>query len=200
MGSEMNRNRSGTNWLLGVTLIGLGGIFLFDQLLPGFIGGLLWAAAFAVGGLAVYGWSRQNPRQRWALIPAYMAEVIAGVILLSTLRFVPGELTGAFIMFAIIYYWTPPHFWALALIRQKEYRAAGVPMLPVVAGVRGTHRQLVLYSVLLFIIALVPVFLGLLGPVYLALAAFRASNCRSKAGTSSCTMLQSVSSSRPRYP
>jgi protoheme IX farnesyltransferase len=73
-------------------------------------------------------------------------------------------------MFMIVFYWTPPHFWALALLRQKEYAAAGVPMLPVVAGDRETHNQIVLYSVLLTLISLAPVFLGLLGPVYLILA------------------------------
>lgn len=70
-------------------------------------------------------------------------------------------------LFLIVFYWTPPHFWALALMRQKEYRAAGVPMLPVVAGNRETYRQIVLYSLLLLIIGTVPVFLGLLGPIYL---------------------------------
>ena len=74
------------------------------------------------------------------------------------------------IMVAIVFYWTPPHFWALALMRQKEYRAAGVPMLPVIAGERETHRQILLYSVLLLLISALPVFLQLLGPVYLALA------------------------------
>jgi heme o synthase len=70
-------------------------------------------------------------------------------------------------MFAIIFYWTPPHFWALALMRKKEYRAAGVPMLPVVAGDVETYRQIILYSVLLAIVCIVPFFLHLLGPVYL---------------------------------
>ncbi len=74
------------------------------------------------------------------------------------------------IMVLIVFYWTPPHFWALALMRQKEYRAAGVPMLPVVAGERETHRQIVIYSVLLLLISVLPVFLRHLGPVYLALA------------------------------
>jgi len=73
-------------------------------------------------------------------------------------------------LFLIVFYWTPPHFWALALMRQKEYRAAGVPMLPVVAGEKETHRQIVLYSVLLLLICSMPVFLGLLGPVYLLLS------------------------------
>lgn len=70
-------------------------------------------------------------------------------------------------MFLIVFYWTPPHFWALALMRQKEYRAAGVPMLPVVAGDPETRRQIVLYSVLLAVICIVPVFLQMLGMVYL---------------------------------
>lgn len=74
------------------------------------------------------------------------------------------------IMVAIVFYWTPPHFWALALMRQKEYRAAGVPMLPVIAGEREAHRQILLYSVLLLLISVLPVFLQLLGPVYLVLA------------------------------
>jgi protoheme IX farnesyltransferase len=73
-------------------------------------------------------------------------------------------------MFMIVFYWTPPHFWALALMRQKEYGAAGVPMLPVIAGDQETHRQITLYSILLALISIVPVFLGLLGPVYLVAA------------------------------
>ncbi len=74
------------------------------------------------------------------------------------------------LLFLIVFYRTPPHFWALALMRQKEYKAAGVPMLPVVAGDRETHNQIVLYSVLLFIISVLPVFLHLLGPIYLVCA------------------------------
>ncbi len=71
-------------------------------------------------------------------------------------------------LFLIVFYWTPPHFWALALVRQREYRRAGVPMLPVVAGDRETHRQILLYSVLLTIVSTAPAFLRLLGPLYLA--------------------------------
>lgn len=74
------------------------------------------------------------------------------------------------IMFLIVFYWTPPHFWALALMRQKEYRAAGVPMLPVVAGDRETHNQILLYSMLVLLISLAPVALLMLGPVYLMLS------------------------------
>ena len=73
-------------------------------------------------------------------------------------------------MFMIIFFWTPPHFWALALLRQREYRAAGVPMLPVIAGERETHRQILLYTVLMVLVSLAPVFLRLLGPVYFVAA------------------------------
>lgn len=73
-------------------------------------------------------------------------------------------------LFLIIFYWTPPHFWALALIRRDEYCAAGVPMLPVIAGTRETQRQILLYSVLLLLVSIAPVFLRLLGPLYLLLA------------------------------
>jgi protoheme IX farnesyltransferase len=74
------------------------------------------------------------------------------------------------LMFLIVFYWTPPHFWALALRKQQEYRAACIPMLPVIVGDRETHRQIVLYSVLLLLISVAPVLLGLLGPIYLLFA------------------------------
>jgi len=68
---------------------------------------------------------------------------------------VTGNLSvAAFIMFAIVYYWTPPHFWALALLKQGEYGRASVPMLPVVAGESETQRQIFLYTVLLTAVCL----------------------------------------------
>ncbi|MGH2404080.1 MAG: UbiA family prenyltransferase, partial [bacterium] len=72
----------------------------------------------------------------------------------------------ALVMFAIIFLWTPPHFWALALNREDEYRAAGVPMLPVVRGRAETLRQMVLYTVALFAATLGLAALGVLGRVY----------------------------------
>ncbi len=74
------------------------------------------------------------------------------------------------LLFLIVFYWTPPHFWALALLRQREYRAAGVPMLPVIAGERETHKQILLYSVLLALVSLAPALLQLLGPLYFVIA------------------------------
>src|SRR5690348_5973235 len=73
---------------------------------------------------------------------------------------------GGLALFAIIFFWTPPHFWALSLYRAGEYEAAGIPMLPVVAGPRETKRQMLLYTVMLWPATLAPWFLGLAGPLY----------------------------------
>ncbi|GAC1350787.1 MAG: heme o synthase [Ktedonobacteraceae bacterium] len=71
-------------------------------------------------------------------------------------------------LFAIIFFWTPPHFWALALLIQKDYERAGIPMLPVVKGEAETRRQILLYSLLLLPITLVLFVLGTMGYFYLA--------------------------------
>jgi protoheme IX farnesyltransferase len=73
-------------------------------------------------------------------------------------------------LFLIIFLWTPPHFWALALWRRADYAKAGVPMLPVVAGAAETRKQILIYSALLLPVAFLPAFLGFAGPAY-ALAA-----------------------------
>jgi heme o synthase len=73
---------------------------------------------------------------------------------------------GAIALFAIIFFWTPPHFWALSLYSSREYAAAGVPMLPVVAGPRETKKQMLLYTVVLWPVTLAPWLLGLAGPFY----------------------------------
>jgi protoheme IX farnesyltransferase len=75
---------------------------------------------------------------------------------------------GAIALFAIIFFWTPPHFWALSLYRSGEYAAAGVPMLPVVAGPRETKKQMLLYTFVLWPVSLSPWLLGLAGPIYAA--------------------------------
>jgi protoheme IX farnesyltransferase len=78
---------------------------------------------------------------------------------------------NAWLLVAIIFMWTPPHFWALSLFTTEDYAAAGVPMLPVVRGAPHTRLQIVLYSLVLAPLALVPVFTGLGGWLYLAAAA-----------------------------
>src|SRR3984893_18133201 len=75
------------------------------------------------------------------------------------------------VLFLIIFLWTPPHFWALALNRRDEYARAGVPMLPVVAGRAATTRQILVYSALLAAASVLPWALGFAGPIYGAIAA-----------------------------
>jgi protoheme IX farnesyltransferase len=70
------------------------------------------------------------------------------------------------LLFAIIFLWTPPHFWALSLFVRSDYAAAGIPMLPVVAGMPRTRRQIFLYSLPMTGAAVAPSLLGLAGPVY----------------------------------
>jgi protoheme IX farnesyltransferase len=70
-------------------------------------------------------------------------------------------------LFLIIFFWTPPHFWALALYRNEDYTAAGIPMLPVTAGPKRTKREILIYTILLFPLSLLPAFAGIAGPIYL---------------------------------
>src|SRR3954447_5659987 len=73
---------------------------------------------------------------------------------------------AALYLFAIVFYWTPPHFWALSLLMKSEYERVGVPMMPVVHGEKETRRQIVLYTVLLTVLTLLPVVFGFFGAIY----------------------------------
>jgi heme o synthase len=73
----------------------------------------------------------------------------------------------AVILFAIVFFWTPPHFWALSLLMKDEYEKVGVPMLPVVRGEGETRRQILLYSVLLYAVTQLPFCAGGFGTIYL---------------------------------
>ncbi|HEY3888293.1 MAG TPA: heme o synthase [Caulobacteraceae bacterium] len=77
---------------------------------------------------------------------------------------------NAWLLCAIIFFWTPPHFWALSLYTQEDYAKAGVPMLPVVKGAAATRRAILGYSLLIAALGLVPALSGLGGMVYLAFA------------------------------
>jgi len=82
---------------------------------------------------------------------------------------VSGGLSGtALYLFAIVFFWTPAHFWALSLLMKEDYARAGVPMLPVVRGERETRRQILLYSVLLYAVSQLPFCAGAFGATYLA--------------------------------
>ena len=78
----------------------------------------------------------------------------------------------SFVLFLIIFMWTPPHFWALALLRVRDYERAGVPMLPVVKGEDETRRQILIYSLILAPLGCVPAIVGLGGGLYTVAAGF----------------------------
>ncbi|NTW97671.1 MAG: protoheme IX farnesyltransferase [Oscillochloris sp.] len=85
---------------------------------------------------------------------------------------VTGNLSlAAVLLFVIVFYWTPPHFWALALVKQKDYARAGIPMLPVVAGEPETRWQILVYSAMMVALSLLLTPLGAMGGLYLAMAA-----------------------------
>ncbi|HTQ69515.1 MAG TPA: heme o synthase [Solirubrobacteraceae bacterium] len=81
---------------------------------------------------------------------------------------VTGSISGtALLMFFIVFFWTPPHFWSLSLLMKDEYRKVGVPMLPVVRGEDETRRQIALYAALLYVVTQLPFCAGGFGTIYL---------------------------------
>ena len=81
---------------------------------------------------------------------------------------ITGDISAsALVLFLIIFVWTPPHFWALAIKRRQEYAKAAIPVLPVTHGIEFTKLHILLYSVLLFIVSLLPFLIYMSGPVYL---------------------------------
>jgi protoheme IX farnesyltransferase len=84
---------------------------------------------------------------------------------------VTGEVTsGALLLFLIVFVWTPPHFWALAIARLEEYRKVEIPMLPVTHGVPYTRLNILLYSILLLLVTIMPYLIGMSGIIYLLAA------------------------------
>tara|TARA_B100000963_G_C22606867_1_gene662961 strand:- start:1096 stop:1791 length:696 start_codon:yes stop_codon:yes gene_type:complete len=84
-----------------------------------------------------------------------------------------GDITlFPILLFCLIFFWTPPHFWALALYKDIEYSKANVPMLPVVKGKRETKKQILIYSFVLFAVSLLPYYFGFSGHMYVACAIF----------------------------
>ena len=79
------------------------------------------------------------------------------------------------ILFMLIFLWTPPHFWALALVKSEDYKKAGIPMMPNVVGQTATKSQILLYSTLVLICSIAPFFLGYVGYIYFVSALFMSS-------------------------
>jgi protoheme IX farnesyltransferase len=155
-------------------------------------GRLAPAVALAFGiGLAVIAfelfWQLVNPLSAWLALGGLLFYVLIYTVWLkrsSPQNIVIGGAAGAFpplvgwaamtnridlaaiYLFAIIFYWTPPHFWALALIKRGEYARAGVPMMPVVRGERRTKFEMLVYTLMLLPLTLMPVLFGAFGAFY----------------------------------
>jgi heme o synthase len=140
-------------------IVGLGGVALIA------VSSHLLAAGLALGGGLVYVfvytmWLKRSTTQN--IVIGGAAGAFPPLVGWAA---VTGSLSPlAWALFAIIFFWTPPHFWALALVLRRQYSAANVPMLPVVAGEKRTRRSILFYSLLLFGVSLIPV--AWLGPIY----------------------------------
>ncbi len=150
------------------------------------------AFACAVGGLGLWLLHQfVNPLTMWLTLATFVGYAIIYTVLLKPAtpqNIVIGGASGAMppvlgwaavqnevapealILFLIIFAWTPPHFWALALYRTREYARAGLPMLPVTHGPRYTQLMIVLYTLILFAVSLLPYAIRMSGLVYLAAA------------------------------
>ncbi len=148
--------------------------------------GLAYGVALGFIAFAVF-WYQVNPLSAWLALGGLLFYVLVYTVWLkrsSPQNIVIGGAAGAFpplvgwaamtgeidlaaiYLFAIVFYWTPPHFWALALIKQADYARAGIPMLPVVRGEARTKYEMLVYTVILLPLTILPVFFGALGPFY----------------------------------
>ena len=129
------------------------------------------AAALALLGLALYVGVYTLWLKRTSIHNIVIGGSAGAVPPLVGWAAVTGNLSlSAWILFAIIFYWTPPHFWALALMLKRDYAAAGVPMLPVVRGESETKRQILLWTLVMIAVTLLPVVAGTAGALYLIAA------------------------------
>ena len=149
---------------------------------------LLFSAVLCAAGSAVlYLWV--NPLTMWLTFATFVGYAVVYTLLLKPLtsqNIVIGGASGAMplvlgwaamrndvgpealMMFLIIFLWTPPHFWALALYRAEDYRKSGLPMLPITHGPQFTRLQVLLYTLVLFAATLLPFIHGMSGWIYLA--------------------------------
>ena len=148
--------------------------------------GLAFGLALAALAFAVF-WFQVNPLSAWLALGGLLFYVFVYTVWLkrsSPQNIVIGGAAGAFpplvgwaamtggldlaavYLFAIVFYWTPPHFWALALIKQADYARAGIPMMPVVRGEARTKYEMLVYTLILLPLTILPSFFGALGPFY----------------------------------
>jgi protoheme IX farnesyltransferase len=152
---------------------------------------LVFAALLCVAGSALLYWF-VNPLTMWLTFATFVGYAVVYTVVLKPLtpqNIVIGGASGAMppvlgwaamrgevgpqalILCLIIFLWTPPHFWALALYRAEDYRRAGLPMLPVTHGAEFTRLHVFLYTLVLFAATLLPFVAGMSGPIYLVAAA-----------------------------
>jgi len=151
---------------------------------------LAFSTALGAAGGAIL-WFAVNPLTMWLTLATFVGYAVVYTVLLKPLtpqNIVIGGASGAMppvlgwaairgevgpealILCLIIFLWTPPHFWALALYRAEDYRRAGLPMLPVTHGSEFTRLHVFLYTLVLFAATLLPFVAGMSGPIYLAAA------------------------------
>jgi protoheme IX farnesyltransferase len=151
---------------------------------------LVFSALLGAAGSALL-WFTVNPLTMWLTFATFVGYAVVYTVVLKPLtpqNIVIGGASGAMppvlgwaavrgevgpealILCLIIFLWTPPHFWALALYRTEEYRRAGLPMLPVTHGSAFTRLHVFLYTLVLFAATLLPFVAGMSGPIYLAAA------------------------------
>jgi heme o synthase len=151
---------------------------------------LIFSAALCAAGSALL-WFAVNPLTMWLTFATFVGYAVVYTVILKPLtpqNIVIGGASGAMppvlgwaamtgevspealILFLIIFLWTPPHFWALALYRVEDYRKAGLPMLPVTHGNEFTRLQVLLYTFILFAACLMPFIYGMSGWLYLVVA------------------------------
>ncbi len=151
---------------------------------------IVFASVIGFVGLALL-YVFVNPLTMWLTFGTFLGYAVIYTVFLkpaTPLNIVIGGASGAMppilgwaavtnmigpeslIMFLIIFAWTPPHFWALALYRRDDYQRAGLPMLPVTHGEKFTREHIVLYTIILFAVAMMPVGLGMSGWIYLVAA------------------------------
>ena len=154
------------------------------RITPGF--GLAYGVALGFLAFAVF-WYRVNELSAWLALAGLLFYVFIYTVWLkrsSPQNIVIGGAAGAFpplvgwaamtgtvdlaaiYLFAIIFYWTPPHFWALALIKQADYARAGIPMMPVARGEARTKFEMLVYTLILLPLTILPVLFGAMGPFY----------------------------------
>ncbi|MDE2112631.1 MAG: heme o synthase [Alphaproteobacteria bacterium] len=161
MGRIAREDALAFGWTLAVGAVTLMELFVNDS-----AAALLAFTIFFYVGVYTLWLKRRTPQNivigglAGALPPAIGWAAVTGTLSLQPLLLV-----------AIIFLWTPPHFWALSLFRSEDYARAGVPMLPVVRGKRSTRRHILVYALILAPLGVVPAVIGMAGPLYLTAAA-----------------------------